>query len=94
MLVAQASFPEEASTQGFRSSAACKASGLSLYRNLRRHFSFPSEERVGSPPPSSGADSHTDFWLRFLCLPTGRTDSAEFTLDDAVRTPVRGAVNS
>jgi len=33
-----------------RSSAACKASGLSLYRNLRRPFSFPSEERVGSPP--------------------------------------------
>jgi hypothetical protein len=36
--------------QGFGSSAACKASGLSLYRNLRRPFSFPSEERVGSPP--------------------------------------------
>ena len=42
---------EEASTQGFRSSPACKASGLSLYRNLRRPFSFPSEERVGSLPP-------------------------------------------
>jgi hypothetical protein len=91
LLVAQASFPEEASTQGFRSSAACKASGLSLYRNIRRPFSFPSEERVGSPPlvPTR---SH-DHWPRFLCLPTGRTDSADFTLD-AVRTPVRGAVNS
>ena len=50
LLVAQASFPEEASMQGFRSSTACKASGLSLYRSLRRPFSFPSEERVGSPP--------------------------------------------
>ena len=50
LLVAQASFPEEASTQGFRSSPACKASGLSLYRSLRRPFSFPSEERVGSTP--------------------------------------------
>ena len=47
----QSSFPEEASTQGFRSSPACKASGLSLYRNLRRPYSFLSEERVGSPPP-------------------------------------------
>ena len=93
LLVAQASFPEEASMQGFRSSAACKASGLSLYRNLRRPFSFPSEERVGSPPPLVPTRSH-DHWPRFLCLPTGRTDSAEFTLDDAVRTPVRGAVNS
>jgi hypothetical protein len=47
-------FPEEASTalstQGFRSSTACKASGLSLSRSLRRPFRFPSEERVGSPP--------------------------------------------
>jgi hypothetical protein len=93
LLVAQASFPEEASTQGFRSSAACKASGLSLYRNLRRPFSFPSEERVGSPPPPLVPTRSHDHWPRFLCLPTGRTDSAEYTLD-AARTPVRGAVTS
>ena len=47
---AQASVHEEASLQGFRSSAACKAIVLSLYRYIRRQFSSPSEERVGSPP--------------------------------------------
>ena len=36
-----------------------------------------SQRRVCRLSPSSSADSHTNFWLRFLCLPTGRTNSTD-----------------
>ena len=62
--------------QGFRSSAACKAIVRLLYRTIFAvHDAFPAKRRVGFSPlvPTR---SH-DHWLRFLGLPTGRTNSAD-----------------
>ena len=36
-----------------------------------------SQRRACRLSPSSSADSHTNSWLRFLCLPTDRTNSAD-----------------
>ena len=67
-------FPKDASMQGFRSSAACKASGLSLSQ------SSPSiqlsQRRACRLSPLVPPRIH-DHWLRFLCLPTGRTNSTD-----------------
>ena len=78
----QSSFPEEASTQGFRSSPACKAFALLQHARLLVCLSiaifavlsaFPAKS-VSAFPPLVPTRSH-DHWLRFLCLPTGRTNS-------------------
>ena len=74
LLVAQASFPKDASMQGFRSSAACKASGLFLSQ------SSPSiqlsQRRACRLSPLVPTRIH-DHLPRCLCLPTGRTNSTD-----------------
>ena len=62
---------------GFRLwlTTVCSMQGIRMSPLSHDPFSFPSEERVGFPPlvPTR---IH-DHWLRFLCLPTGRTNSTD-----------------
>ena len=73
LLVAQASFLKD---QHARLSLICSMQGFWFVSIaiFAVHSAFPAKS-VSAPPPS--ADSHTNFWLRFLCLPTGRTNSAD-----------------
>ena len=74
LLVAQASFPKDQHAR-LRSFAAYMAIVYLSIATFAVHSAFPAKS-VSAFPPLVPTRIH-DHWLRFLCLPTGRTNSTD-----------------